>query len=57
MTQEDPMTKEEFEKYAKEWEEWSAKQGTWPYTPTDPLLDQQAEDIEESQPVVYRLAA
>jgi hypothetical protein len=51
------MIKEEYDDYSKEWEEWSSKQGEWPYTPTDPFLDQQATDTTNSQPKLHRLVA
>ena len=51
------MTKEEYDEYSKEWEEWSALQGTWPYTPEDPLLDQQTKDLTYSQQSLHRMVA
>lgn len=49
------MTKEEFNEYSKEWEEWSSQQGAWPYTPEDPFLDQQTENITNSQCSLHSL--
>lgn len=51
------MTKEEYDEYSKEWEEWSGKQGTWPYTPEDPLLDQQTADTTYTQRSLHSLVA
>lgn len=49
------MTQEEYNEYSKEWEEWSSKQGEWPYTPTDPLLDQQTAHTPRTQPSLHKL--
>jgi len=49
------MTKAEYDEYSKEWEEWSSKQGEWPYTPADPLLDQQAKNKNKPQPSLHKL--
>lgn len=49
------MTKAEYDEYCKEWEDWSSKQGEWPYTPTDPFVDQQAKDKSKPQPSLHRL--
>lgn len=38
-----------------DYEKAIALQGSWGYTPTTPIVDQQAKNTKESQPVVYRL--
>lgn len=50
------MTQQEYDEYSKEWEDWSSKQGSWGYTPANPILDPQAEDKTATQPSLYQMA-
>lgn len=38
-----------------DYEQAIALQGSWGYTPTTPLMDQQATDIKEPQPSLHQL--
>lgn len=38
-----------------DYEQAIALQGSWGYTPTTPLMDQQATDIKEPQPSLHKL--